>query len=174
VRAGGSESRFDAVVMAAHADQSLALLADASPEEQRLLGAWKYQGNRVVLHHDATLLPSNPAARASWNYLRRKDGAEGLPSTLTYDMNRLQGLRCERQYCVTLNCDDRIDPSKILRSLDYEHPVYDAAAVATQPLLPGLNGVKRTWFCGSYFSHGFHEDAVRSGVAVAADFGVGW
>lgn len=168
----GRRARYDAVVLALHADEALALLEDPSEEEARLLGAWEYQENQTVLHRDASLLPSRALARASWNYLREKDSRDDAPVSVTYHMNRLQGLRCHEDYCVTLNLNERIDPKKILRVIHYRHPVFDAKAVASQEFLPRLNGKRQTWYCGSYFGWGFHEDAVKSGVAVGRDFGL--
>lgn len=168
--AGGSEARFDGVVLAGHADQSLRLLADPDEDELSLLGAWRYQSNDTVLHTDASLLPPMKRGWASWNYLRPA-GGEGPDVAVTYHMNRLQGLSASREYCVTLNLTQRIDPEKILRRFHYEHPVYTAEAVASQAGLPALNGRRRTWFAGSYFRHGFHEDAVHSANEVGKAFG---
>lgn len=171
VRARGVEAAtFDRAVVATHADEALALLADPSPAERELLGAWSYSRNRTVLHNDASLLPGNRRAWASWNY-RRIMGEDGAgPASLTYDMNRLQGLRASRPWLVTLN--PRREPARgsVVRELDYAHPVYTFRSLATQGRLPSLNGVRSTWFCGSYFGYGFHEDAVRSALAVARDF----
>lgn len=170
--AGGQEETFDKVVIAAHADEALGLLADPSSEETAGLSPWSYSRNTVVLHTDASFLPENPRARASWNCLREKDASPGAPVMLTYHMNRLQGLRTDSEYCVTLNPVRPVDPSRIIRKLVYRHPMYTAQAVATQRSLPVLNGLRHTYFCGSYFGYGFHEDALRSGVKVAEAFGI--
>jgi predicted NAD/FAD-binding protein len=169
---GGSE-RFDAVVLAGHADESLALLQDPSADEQRLLGPWRYQANRTVLHTDASLLPSNKRAWASWNYLRKRPsaGSGQAPVAVTYHMNRLMGLQAREDYCVTLNLDERIDAKKVVKVIDYTHPEFSAAAVATQAELPSLNGQRNTYFAGSYFRYGFHEDAVFSATLVGQAFG---
>lgn len=167
---GQAPRRFDRVVIAAHADEALALLADPSDDERRLLGAWSYSMNRVVLHTDAALMPSNARAWASWNY-RRVRGEDGRgPASLTYDMNRLQGLRAARPWLVTLN--PRREPARrtVARDLSYAHPVYTFASLTSQAKLPSLNGVRSTWFCGAYHGHGFHEDGVKSALAVARDF----
>ncbi len=169
VRLDSGALRFDRVVIAAHADQALALLADPSDEEKRLLGAWAYRNNRTVLHTDASALPPNRRAWASWNYAREL--SEGLVSA-TYHMNRLQGLTASREYCVTLNRREEPPEAHVVRAFDYEHPMYTTASVASQKELPGLNGKRFTYYCGSYFGFGFHEDAVRSGVAVANAFGL--
>lgn len=166
----GTKERFDGVVLAGHADQSLGVLADADDDERRLLGAWRYQANDTVLHTDTSLLPPKKRAWASWNYLRPA-GGESDTVAVTYHMNRLQGLSSYTDYCVTLNLSARIAPDKVLRRFKYEHPVYTAGAVASQAELPGLNGRRNTWFAGSYFRHGFHEDAVHSANEVGKAFG---
>jgi len=168
----GTPETFDRVVIATHADQALALLADPSPEEQRLLGPWHYQDNHVILHTDASVLPPKRRAWASWNYAR-EDGADGTaPVSVTYDMNRLQGLQTEAQYCVSLNRRGEIPTRANVRDLRYDHPIYTFESMGTQGELSGLNGLGRTYFCGSYFGYGFHEDAVRSAVQVGQAFGI--
>ena len=167
----GSEEPFDAVVLAGHADQSLALLADASPDESRLLGAWRYQANDTVLHTDTRLLPPTRRAWASWNYLRTLEGEQRSTVAVTYHMNRLQGFKAAQDYCVTLNLSERIDPAKVIRRFHYTHPVFSAEAVATQAELPRLNGKRGTYYAGSYFRYGFHEDAVLSAEQVGQCFG---
>ena len=169
------ESFHDKVIIAAHADEALAMLSDPTDAEGRLLSAWRYTNNRVVLHRDVACLPPLPKARGSWNYARVGDngGERQAPAaTLTYYMNQLQQLSSAHHYCVTLNPRQRIDPGAVIRTLDYTHPLFGERAVGTQADLPGLNGVNNTWFCGSYFRYGFHEDAVMSAVAVGRDFGV--
>ncbi|MFH1982664.1 MAG: FAD-dependent oxidoreductase [Pseudomonadota bacterium] len=166
----GTRRRHDHVVIATHADEALALLADPSTEERRWLGPWQYSRNQVVVHTDAAWMPSNPRAWASWNYLR-KPGASSDPVVLTYHMNRLQRLKTRRQYFVTLNPPEDIDPAHVIRRLVYTHPVFTFSSMVTQTHLPVLNGARHTHFCGSYFNYGFHEDAVTAGAAVAADFG---
>ncbi|UPT74340.1 MAG: amine oxidase [Elusimicrobiota bacterium] len=171
VRARGVEPRtFDRAVVATHADEALALLADPSDDERALLGAWSYSRNRTVLHHDVSLLPGNRRAWASWNYRRIAGEDGGGPASLTYDMTRLQGLRCEKRWLVTLNPRREPSPAAVARELTYFHPVYTFASIAAQARLPSLNGRRSTWFCGSYFGYGFHEDAVTSALAVARDF----
>jgi uncharacterized protein len=170
--AGGMEESFDKVVIAAHADEALSLLEDPSPEEKACLSPWSYNRNTVVLHTDASFLPENPRAQASWNYLREKDASPGTPVMLTYHMNQLEGLKTASQYCVTLNPLRPVERGRIIRELVYHHPMYTAVAVATQRSLPALNGRRHTFFCGSYFGYGFHEDALRSGLQVAEIFGI--
>jgi predicted NAD/FAD-binding protein len=129
--AGGAEETFDKVVIAAHADEALSLLEDPSQEETACLSPWRYNRNTVVLHTDPSFLPETTRARASWNYLREKDASPGGPVMLTYHMNRLQGLRTENEYCVTLNPLRPVEPSRIIRELVYRHPMFTAEAVAT-------------------------------------------
>jgi predicted NAD/FAD-binding protein len=163
--AGGEPERFDEVVIATHADQALALLADAAPLERELLGAFPYQDNEAVLHTDANMLPRRKRAWASWNY-HLLDEPTGR-STVTYHMNRLQSLRADREYCVTLNRSERIDPATVLRTIAYAHPVYTAGGVAAQARHGEISGRNRTHYCGAYWGWGFHEDGVRSGLRVA-------
>jgi predicted NAD/FAD-binding protein len=166
---GRAPERFDQVVLATHSDQALALLADASEAEREILGAIPYQRNEVVLHTDVRLLPRRRRAWASWNYhlLPEPPGR----TTITYHMNRLQSLRAEREFCVTLNLSERIDPSKVIKRLEFAHPVYTAEGVRAQARLAEISGQRRTHFCGAWSGFGFHEDGVRSALRVASAFG---
>lgn len=172
----GETQRFDRVVLAVHADEVLPLLGDATEEEKRLFGVWRYEKNRVVLHWDKRVLPPNERAWASWNYVRepRRSREKRAVLSMTYHMNRLQGLRTSREYCVTLNREKPIPPRFVVREIDYTHPLYTSESIATQEQLPKLSGRNNTFYCGSYHGYGFHEDAVKSGVAVARHFGVGF
>jgi len=170
--ADDTEAVYDCAVIATHADQVLRFLSDPSPEETRLLSPWRYMKNRVILHTDVSLLPPNRRAWASWNYIRESGIASASPITLSYHMNRLQKLKTERDYCVTLNPAQPVDPSSVIREMEYDHPMYTFDALATQKELSVLNGTKNTYYCGSYFGYGFHEDAVRSAVAVSRTFGI--
>jgi uncharacterized protein len=161
--------RFDHVVLAAHADQSLGMLADPSDRELEILGAFPYQPNEAVLHTDRSLLPRRRRAWASWNYHLLEQPAGRL--TVTYHMNRLQALSADREFCVTLNRTDRIDPDRILRRISYAHPVYTAAGAAAQQRHGEISGHGRTHFCGAYWGWGFHEDGVASAVRVAERLG---
>jgi predicted NAD/FAD-binding protein len=165
---GGHED-FDAVVLAAHADQSLAMLADANHAECAILRALAYQRNETVLHVDPTLLPRCRRAWASWNYRIPKEA--GQPVVLTYNLNRLQGHSSPDPICVTLNATQSLDPQKILRQIEYHHPVYSREALAAQGRFDEINGKNRTYFCGAYWGHGFHEDGVNSALAVGKCFG---
>lgn len=168
VHTDGHEEPFDALVLATHADEALALLDQPTRDEKRLLGAWRYQENRTILHTDVSFLPRQRRAWASWNYVEKKDARDDRPVPVTYWMNLLQGLSTRHDYLVTLNPDREPAPGSIIKDMIYHHPVYDLAAVATQSELPKLQGVNRTFYCGAYFGHGFHEDAVRSAADMAA------
>ena len=166
----GGAQRFDHVVIAAHADQALAMLADAGSEERRLLGAFRYRPNTAVLHSDPVVMPRRRRAWASWNY-SSETRAEASELSVTYWMNLLQGLPDDAPLFVTLNPNRDIDPARVLCRNTYHHPVFDAAAGAAQEELWSLQGVRRTWFCGAYFGAGFHEDGLQSGLAVAENLG---
>jgi predicted NAD/FAD-binding protein len=167
--AGGEPEVFDQVVLACHADQALALLADADEREREVLSAFPYAANDTALHTDTTIMPRSRRAWSSWNYHRGAGGDRAV--TMTYDQNRLQNLRAEKRYLVTLNRTADLDPDLVHTRLTYEHPLYDARAVGLQPAIAELNGRNRTWYCGAYWGYGFHEDGVRSGVLVGRGFG---
>lgn len=168
----GARERFDHVVIAAHADQALAMLHDPSSLERELLGQWRYSCNDTWLHTDTSLLPRRRAAWASWNYLLPEGQRPQERVSVTYHLNRLQRLADDRQYLVTLNPPREPAPGSVIRRMSYSHPTYTREAVATQADLPRLNGSNRTHFCGAYFRNGFHEDGLVSAVAVADDLGV--
>jgi predicted NAD/FAD-binding protein len=163
---------FDAVILAIHADQALNLLASPTRLERQLLGVWTYSHNRTLLHTDTTVMPPNPRAWASWNYTRHSPGDTTAPVMVSYDMTRLQKLDTQRSYFVTLNPREPIPDDHVIKEMDYTHPQYSFAAFNSQKDLPGLNENQHTFFCGSYFGYGFHEDGVRSAVQVAEKFGV--
>jgi uncharacterized protein len=169
--ADGAAERYDQVVIATHSDQALALLGDPSPQESQLLAAIPYQRNEAVLHTDSTLLPRRQSARAAWNF--HLLGEPGQLSTVTYYMNHLQRLHATRDYCVTLNRTEAIDPAKIIRTIPYSHPVYTPAGVAAQAEHRTISGLqRRTHYCGAYWGWGFHEDGVRSALQACEPFGV--
>ncbi|MBD7941022.1 NAD(P)/FAD-dependent oxidoreductase [Brevundimonas guildfordensis] len=161
---GGAE-RYDHVVIGAHADQALAMLAEPTPREQEVLGAFRYSRNLTVLHTDKSLMPRRRRAWASWNYM----GADG-GLCVTYWMNRLQGLPGQDLF-VTLNPPRPPRPDTLLRSEIYEHPIFDPAALQAQKQLWSLQGRGGIWFCGAHFGAGFHEDGLQSGLAVAEQLG---
>lgn len=166
---GAGDEVFDHVVLACHADQALSLLRDPAVIETELLSAFPYQRNQAVLHTDIRALPRCRRAWASWNYRVRQ--APATSGTVTYNMNRLQSLDTEEVYCVTLNGDDEIDPARVLRRMTYDHPIYTSRRREAQGRHLELVASRRTSFCGAYWGYGFHEDGVRSALAVAAAFG---
>jgi predicted NAD/FAD-binding protein len=166
----GDCERFDHVIVATHADQALALLEDPDAEEQRLLGAFRYQRNLAVLHNDESLMPKRRAAWSSWNYLGER-AAGGRSLSVTYWMNRLQAIDETTPLFVTLNPAHPPRPGSIIRSFFYDHPILDVAAIEAQKSLWVLQGARNTWFCGAHFGAGFHEDGLQAGLAVAEALG---
>lgn len=166
----GDLGRYDHVVMACHADQSLRILGDqATSLERELLPAFPYEENEVVLHYDSSILPRRRRAWASWNYFVRGDESE--KASVTYNMNLLQGLAADRTYCVTLNDSSRIDPQKVLRRLTYHHPIFQVGRRIKQARHAELIDHQRFSYCGAYWANGFHEDGVRSALAVVEGLG---
>jgi predicted NAD/FAD-binding protein len=168
----GETLNFHRLVIATHADQALRLLEDPSEAEASLLGAWSYHANKTVLHTDRSIMPKNRRVWASWNYRRLSESCSTDPLSITYYMNRLQGLSGAVDYFVTLNDQNTIAPDQIIYSTNYTHPCFTAAATSSQDKLRDLNGTRNTFFCGSYMRYGFHEDAVWSAVSVARSLGV--
>lgn len=169
-QADGRTAQYDHVIIGAHADEALKLLIDPSETERKLLGAWTYQPNTVILHTDTSQLPPNPKLWSSWNFIRQPGNSLYRPVAVSYLMNRLQNLKTHRQYIVTLNPEKEIPSNRIIDRTTLTHPLYSFASMETQPALQANNGTQNTWFCGSYFGYGFHEDAVRSAVEIAKQF----
>ena len=165
--------RADHVVIATHADDALAMLADASAEEQRVLGAFTYPTNETLLHADESFLPTAPRARSSWNYRMPSCASQSPLPEVTYWMNRLQHLPGPTQHLVTLNPRESVDGTSIAARVRYSHPAYTPASVRAQRDLPGLFS-ETTAYAGAYHGWGFHEDGCRSGVSAAEHFGVSW
>lgn len=163
--AAGDEQRYDRVVLACHSDQARALLADPTAREREILAAFDYQRNIAVLHTDHRLLPRHRAAWASWNY--HVTHPVSPLSTVSYYMNMLQGFEATEDYIVTLNRSPAIDPAKILRTIEYQHPIFTRDTVAAQARHAEIDGAHLVHFCGAYWGYGFHEDAVRSALIVA-------
>jgi predicted NAD/FAD-binding protein len=165
--ADGASHRFDAVILAAHADESLRLLTDADADERRLIGAFQYQPNLATVHSDRSVMPKARLAWSAWNYRMAPDpGGAVVPQTV-YWMNRLQGLRTENDYFVSINGEHEIDPARVHRKIAYTHPLFSLEAIEAQKALPGLNrrgNGQNVFFAGSYFRYGFHEDAFGSAV----------
>jgi predicted NAD/FAD-binding protein len=171
IAAGAGAESYDHVIIATHSDQALRLLRDPSDRERELLGAIRYQPNEAVLHTDASLLPRRRWARSAWNFHLLR---EPKPlSTVTYYMNHLQRLRAEVDFCVTLNRTEAIDPTKVIRTIPYSHPIYTPRGVAAQAEHASISGLEtRTHYCGAYWGWGFHEDGVLSAVRACRPFGV--
>ena len=165
--------RFDRVVLAGHPDQSLALLTAPTADESRLLGAFEYPPSSALLHTDSSVLPVAPRARASWNYRMNTCRDEPAHVRISYDIGRLQRIDDRRDYVVTLNDDDAVDPSTVLARMSYAHPRYTRASVAAQRELHLLN-TDRLAFAGAWQAWGFHEDGCVSGVRAAESLGGGW
>ncbi|MCX5041183.1 MULTISPECIES: NAD(P)/FAD-dependent oxidoreductase [Streptomyces] len=171
--ADGTTDTYDHLVLAVHPGQALELLADPTPDEKEVLGAFRYSRNATLLHTDTALLPRSRGARSSWNYLMPACDAGADRVRVSYDMNRLQRLDAADTYVVTLGGEDRVDPGRVLARMTYEHPVYTPESVAAQRRLPELR-TPVTAYAGAYHGWGFHEDGCRSGVEAATALGVTW
>ncbi len=167
---GGATRTFDQVVLATHADDTLAILDAPSAGERRLLGAFRYAENAATLHRDPALMPRRRSAWASWNYIARRGEAAAKPC-VTYWMNRLQGISQTTPLFVTLNPDRPLREDLVIQRQTYAHPLFDARAIAAQDDLWSLQGCGGVWFCGAYFGAGFHEDGLQAGLAVAEQLG---
>lgn len=165
----GSRRHFDQLVFACHADQAFAMLADASAAERNILSAFRFTPNRAVLHTDASFMPRRRHLWSAWNYLRGTHGEEDL--SLTYWMNRLQPLPTGTDIFVTLNPHRAFAPGAVQYSIDYEHPLFDSAALAAQKDIWEIQGVQSTWFAGAWMGFGFHEDGLQAGLEVAERIG---
>jgi predicted NAD/FAD-binding protein len=166
VTASGASRPFDCVVLACHADQALRLLASPTPTEARLLGAFRYQPNLATLHTDPSVMPKRSLAWSSWNYEINRDAAGAVSTATHYWMNSLQGVSDQEDYFVSINRPEAVDPTKVLRRISYEHPLFDLAAIDAQPRIPALNTIARgsteTYFVGAWQRYGFHEDGLFS------------
>ncbi len=163
--------QFDHVVFACHGDQVLSVLSDATAVERDVFSQFTTTTNEAWLHSDGSMLPRRADARASWNYTM---GDAAGPPTVTYDLNRLQGLATTEQYCVTLNPRVTIDSSRVIARFTYAHPLYTRESVRAQQRWSDVSGVHRTHYCGAYWGYGFHEDGLTSARRVADALGVSW
>ncbi len=158
---------YDYVVLASHADQSLRILDQPTSDEKRILGEFKYVANTAILHTDENLMPKNKLAWSSWNSISKEDLSK---TCVTYWLNNLQNLKCEENYFLTLNPIQKIETDKIITSVNFTHPYFNLQTAKLQNELFSLQGKKRTWFCGSYFGYGFHEDGLKSSIEMIKDF----
>jgi len=156
--------QFDKVIFATHSDQALSLLKDPSENEVAILEAFPYQKNTAILHTDVSLMPKNKLTWSSWNYLLNEN--QDQPVTLTYNMNILQSLDAKPDFLVTLNSNSNIDSSKIIKKVEYHHPLFTVDGISAQKRKKQINGVNNTFFCGAYWGSGFHEDGVNSALDV--------
>ena len=164
----GETRRYDAVVIAAHADQALAMLEAPTAEEQRVLGAFRYSRNAAVMHGDARLMPKRKAAWSSWNHVGKRGVTD---SGVTYWMNRLHRVETKTPVLVSINPTQEPNDDSVMWRGEYDHPLFDGAAMAAQKDLWSLQGAHGVWFCGAYFGSGFHEDGLQAGLAVAEQLG---
>ncbi|MES1926335.1 FAD-dependent oxidoreductase [Salinisphaera sp. T31B1] len=168
----GRSEAFDQVVFACHADQTRRILGDASPPEARVLSAFGFQPNRALLHSDAALMPRRRAVWASWNYAADRATVDDQRVSVTYWMNRLQSIQGPTDYFVSLNPLVEPAPDKLIREIEYDHPIFDAGAIAAQRQLADIQGIDRAWFCGAWCGYGFHEDGLAAATRVAKGLGV--
>ena len=160
---------YDHVVLATHSDSALQLLVDPSKDERRILGSIPYQKNTAILHTDESMMPRRKRTWSSWNFLVNRKPDE--PVCVSYNMNKLQSLDAEETFIVTLNSNS-INPEKVIKRFEYEHPLFTQDAVTAQKSHERINGKNRIWFCGAYWRYGFHEDGVVSALRVCKHFGV--
>jgi predicted NAD/FAD-binding protein len=168
----GQSNLYDHVVIAAHSDQALAMLAHPTPDETQILGSIRYAPNTVFLHRDPSLMPKRPKAWASWNFLRWSRAGEPVNDVaVTYWMNRLQAIPDEYPLFVSLNPPHEPDPALTFGRYSFDHPQFDRAAFEAQRRLETIQGKQHVWFCGAWTGYGFHEDGIRSGLTVAEALG---
>jgi len=167
ISTGSKHLDYEYVVLASHADQSLKMINDPTYDEKRILSEFKYVSNTAILHTDEKLMPKKKLAWSSWNSISREDLSE---TCVTYWLNNLQNLKCEENYFLTLNPVQKIDPNKIIFKKNFTHPHFNSKTAKLQKELFSLQGKKRTWFCGSYFGYGFHEDGLKSSIEMIKYF----
>ncbi|MGI9504658.1 MAG: NAD(P)/FAD-dependent oxidoreductase [Geminicoccaceae bacterium] len=167
----GQTESFDAVVLACHADQALALIENPTPSESQVLGAFDYQPNEIFLHSDLKLMPKRRAVWSSWNYLASSSRPNPSKVSVTYWLNHLQRLDCDRPALVSLNPVEAPNQEHVVATMRYDHPMFDQKALHAQHRLPEIQGRHRLWFAGAHWGFGFHEDGLLSGLQVAAALG---
>ena len=156
---------YDQIILASHADQNLEMLQDPTIEEKRILGKFKYVSNSAYLHTDENLMPKKKIAWSSWNSISKND-----KTCVTYWLNNLQNLNCENNYFLTLNPVDEIHKDKLIKKINFTHPYSNLDTFKFQKDLNAIQGKKRTWYCGSYFGYGFHEDGLNSSINLIKNF----
>ena len=162
---GNEHLYYDQVILASHADQSLKILEEPTEEEQRILSKFKYVSNTAILHTDKRLMPKRKLAWSSWNSISNKN-----KTCVTYWLNNLQNLKCDQNFFLTLNPISEINKKNIIKNINFTHPYFNSETLKYQKSLFSLQGKKRTWYCGSYFSYGFHEDGIKSAMNLIKNF----
>ncbi len=162
----GQRAEFDKVIFASHADETLAMIAEPTPDERRLLESFSYQKNIALLHTDESVMPKTKRAWSSWNYRIERDDAGSAPSTI-YWMNRLQQVSKRKNYFVNINGEGIVNPESVLKKIEYTHPVFNVKSQKSQTELSSLNRTGPLYYCGSYFRYGFHEDAFLSSLQLS-------
>ena len=165
IKIGNDYLDYDHVVLASHADQSLKMLDKPTEEEQRILSKFKYVSNEAILHSDERFMPKKRLAWSSWNSI-----SNGNQTCVTYWLNNLQNLKCEQNFFLTLNPISEIKKKNIIKNINFTHPYFNSETLKYQKSLYSLQGKKRTWYCGSYFSYGFHEDGIKSAINLIKNF----
>lgn len=166
----GEVEEFDEVICASHADETLRMLTDLTPHEREILEGFEYRPNNITLHTDTRILPKKTLAHASWNYFLPRAHLDRV--AVTYHMNILQGIESPEKFLVSLNMDDYIAPEKVIKKIEYSHPVYSYSAMKSQARWEEISGASHVHFCGAYWGNGFHEDGVKSALRVAQSFGI--
>jgi predicted NAD/FAD-binding protein len=165
IKIGDDYLDYDHVVLASHADQSLKMLDKPTEEEQRILSKFKYVSNEAILHSDENLMPKKKLAWSSWNSI-----SNGNKTCVTYWLNNLQNLKSDKNFFLTLNPIKEINKKNIVKNINFTHPYFNSETLKYQKSLFSLQGKKRTWYCGSYFSYGFHEDGIKSAINLIENF----
>jgi len=165
IKIGDDYLDYDHVVLASHADQSLKMLDKPTEEEQKILSKFKYVSNEAILHSDESFMPKKKLAWSSWNSI-----SNGSQTCVTYWLNNLQNLKCDQNFFLTLNPISEINKKNIVKNINFTHPYFNSETLKYQKSLLSLQGKKRTWYCGSYFSYGFHEDGIKSAINLIENF----
>lgn len=164
------KEEFNAVILACHSDQALKILEDSTNQEKEILANIPYQLNQAILHTDTSVLPKNKKMWSSWNSYIPKEQNSNV--SLTYNMNILQSIKSKNTFCVSINMENNINPSKIIKKINYSHPTFNKKSVFAQSQKNRISGIKNTYFAGAYWRYGFHEDGVLSALDVCKNFGV--